>query len=226
MPKIVNSWRIIMKDSYQHKGMRRRMVKELRDMGISDESILSVMMELPRHFFIAEGFEEWAYKNQPFSIGYEQTISQPYTVARQTELLQIQRDMKVLEIGTGSGYQAAVLHLLGAKVFTIERQEGLYKKTKELLSKLGFHAIRCYLKDGYKGLPEYAPFDRILVTAGAREIPKPLLDQLSIGGKLVIPVGETAQEMKIIEHTSAGIYHEITAGSFKFVPLLPGINPA
>lgn len=214
-----------MKDTYRHKGMRRQMVNELRDMGIKNEAILSAMLELPRHFFLAEGFEEWAYKNQPFSIGYEQTISQPYTVARQTELLSVEKNMKILEIGTGSGYQAAVLAVLGAKVFTIERQEGLYKKTKALLVELGFTQIRCYLKDGNLGLPEYAPFDRILVTAGAKEIPQPLLNQLSIGGRLVIPVGVAAQEMKVIDKISETDFKLETAGIFRFVPLLPGINP-
>jgi protein-L-isoaspartate(D-aspartate) O-methyltransferase len=214
-----------MKDTYRHKGMRRQMVNELRDMGIKNEAILSAMLELPRHFYLAEGFEEWAYKNQPFSIGYEQTISQPYTVARQTELLSVEKNMKVLEIGTGSGYQASVLALLGAKVFTIERQEGLYKKTKSLLVELGFPQIRCYLKDGNLGLPEYAPFERILVTAGAKEIPQTLLDQLLIGGRMVIPVGEPAQEMKVIDKISEKDFRVETAGTFRFVPLLPGINP-
>lgn len=213
-----------MKDTYRHKGMRRQMVNELREMGIQNEAVLSAMMELPRHFYLAEGFEEWAYKNQPFSIGYEQTISQPYTVARQTELLSVEKDMKVLEIGTGSGYQASVLAALGAQVFTIERQEGLYKKTKSLLLELGFSKVRCYLKDGNLGLPEFAPFDRILVTAGAKEIPPALLEQLKIGGKMVIPVGEPAQEMKVINKISDKEFKEETAGIFRFVPLLPGIN--
>jgi protein-L-isoaspartate(D-aspartate) O-methyltransferase len=133
--------------------------------------------------------------------------------------------MKVLEIGTGSGYQASVLALLGAKVFTIERQEGLYKKTKSLLVELGFPQIRCYLKDGNLGLPEYAPFERILVTAGAKEIPQTLLDQLLIGGRMVIPVGEPAQEMKVIDKISEKDFRVETAGTFRFVPLLPGINP-
>ncbi len=214
-----------MKDTYRHKGMRRQMVNELREMGIQNEAVLSAMMELPRHFYLAEGFEEWAYKNQPFSIGYEQTISQPYTVARQTELLSVEKDMKVLEIGTGSGYQASVLAALGAQVFTIERQEGLYKKTKSLLLELGFSKVRCYLKDGNLGLPEFAPFDRILVTAGSKEIPPALLEQLKIGGKMVIPVGEPAQEMKVIHKISEKEFKEETAGIFRFVPLLPGINP-
>ncbi|MEY2905037.1 MAG: hypothetical protein RJA52_1053 [Bacteroidota bacterium] len=214
-----------MKDTYRHKGMRRQMVNELREMGIQNEAVLSAMMELPRHFYLAEGFEEWAYKNQPFSIGYEQTISQPYTVARQTELLSVEKDMKVLEIGTGSGYQASVLAALGAQVFTIERQEGLYKKTKSLLLELGFSKVRCYLKDGNLGLPEFAPFDRILVTAGSKEIPPALLEQLKIGGKMVIPVGEPAQEMKVINKISDKEFKEETAGIFRFVPLLPGINP-
>lgn len=216
----------VLRDTYRHKGMRKKMVEAIRAMGFQDEAILQVMEKLPRHFFLDEAFDEWAYENMAFSIGYEQTISQPYTVAFQTSLLKLSRRMKVLEVGTGSGYQAAVLASLGARVYTIERQEGLFQKTTQLLREIGFPQIRCFLKDGYKGLPEYAPFDRILVTAAAPEIPSALLSQLTVGGILVIPVGTTQQEMTVVTRINESKYQYEKVGIFNFVPMLPGTQSA
>ncbi len=204
--------------------MRKKLVEELRRKGISDERILVAMAALPRHFFLDKTFEEWAYQDKPFPIGNEQTISQPYTVAYQTSLLQVKKRDKILEVGTGSGYQAALLAMLGARVYTVERQELLYKKAKALLSKLQAGNIRCYLRDGYKGLPEFAPFDKIIITAGAREIPVPLLEQLAIGGILVAPVGENVQKMHRITRLSEGQYEDEVLANFRFVPLLKGLN--
>lgn len=213
-----------MKDTYRHKGLRRQLVEELRESGIVDERVLATIGELPRHFFLEKTFEDWAYQNKAFPIGNEQTISQPYTVAFQTILLEVKKRDTILEIGTGSGYQAAILSLLGGRVYTVERQEALYEKTKNLLEKLGFHRIRCYFRDGYKGLPEFAPFNKILVTAGAKEIPKALMEQLKIGGYLVIPVGRKIQKMYRITRLSETEYQEEVFGKFRFVPFLKGTN--
>ena len=215
-----------LRDTYRHKGMRKKMVEAIRTMGIQDEVVLQAIGQLPRHFFLDEAFDEWAYENKAFSIGYEQTISQPFTVAFQTSLLKLSKRMKVLEVGTGSGYQAAVLATLGARVYTIERQEGLFQKTSRLLREIGFPQIRCFLKDGYKGLPEYAPFDRILITAAAAEVPPALLSQLAIGGIMVVPVGTTQQEMTVITRLNESKYHIEKAGIFNFVPMLPGTQSA
>lgn len=204
--------------------MRKKLVEELRRKGISDERILVAMAALPRHFFLDKAFEEWAYQDKPFPIGNEQTISQPYTVAYQTSLLQVKKRDKILEVGTGSGYQAALLAMLGTRVYTVERQELLYKKAKALLSKLQLGNIRCYLRDGYKGLPEFAPFDKIIITAGAAEIPQPLLEQLAIGGILVVPVGENVQKMHRITRLSEDKYEDELLANFRFVPLLKGLN--
>ncbi len=214
----------MLRDNYRHKGMRRLLIDELRSDGITDESILTAMASLPRHFFLDKAFEEWAYRNKPFPIGNKQTISQPYTVAVQTSLLEVQPREKILEVGTGSGYQAAILALLGARVFTIERQELLYNRAKELLKELNFRNIRCFLKDGYKGLPEFAPFDKILVTAGAKEIPAALKEQLKIGGLLVIPVGQNGQQMLRLTRISESQFETEDFGRFRFVPLLEGIQ--
>lgn len=204
--------------------MRRQLIQELRRKGISDERILDAMGTLPRHYFIDPGFEEWAYQDQPFPIGSDQTISQPYTVAYMTELLEVRKRDKILEIGTGSGYQAAVLAMLGGRVFTVERHKALYEKAKSLLLELGFNRIRVFLRDGYKGLPEFAPFDRIIVTAGAPSVPKPLLEQLTIGGIMVIPVGVDSQTMLKITRVSETSYQEEEKGGFRFVPFLGGIE--
>ena len=213
-----------LQDTYRHKGMRKRMVEALRRRGITDEAVLAAMASLPRHYFLDKAFEEHAYEDKPFPIGNEQTISQPFTVAYQTVLLNIQNRDKVLEIGTGSGYQAAVLAILGAKVFTVERQELLFQGTKKLLDEMGFHTIHCLLRDGSKGLKEHAPFHKIIVTAGAPVVPEPLKQQLAIGGILVIPVGDEVQKMMKITRLSETEYKQEVLDSFRFVPFLEGIN--
>ncbi len=213
-----------MTDTYRHKGLRKRMVDALRHRGITDEAVLAAMAAIPRHFFLEKAFEEHAYEDKAFPIGCEQTISQPYTVAYQTVLLDIKNGDHVLEIGTGSGYQAAVLAALGAKVFTVERQEALYLQTKKLLADMGFSTVKCFFRDGSKGLPEKAPFDKVIVTAGAPVIPEPLVKQLSIGGILVIPVGESVQKMLKITRLSATEFKQEHLGDFRFVPFLEGVS--
>lgn len=208
-----------MTDSYKHKGMRRKLVQEVKAKGIKDERILNAIGEIPRHVFMDSSFLEFAYQDKPFPIGSGQTISQPFTVAFQTELLEVKKGDKILEIGTGSGYQACVLLEIGAKVFSIERQKKLYEKTKALLPQLGYFA-RLFYGDGYKGLPSYSPFDGILVTAAAPQIPETLLKQLKIGGKLVIPVGDNTQTMMRIVRESETEFREERHGSFRFVPML------
>jgi protein-L-isoaspartate(D-aspartate) O-methyltransferase len=209
-------------DSYRHKGQRKRLVEDLRKRGIRDEAVLAAILAVPRHFFLDKAFEEHAYEDKPFPIGHEQTISQPYTVAYQSSLLAVKAGDKVLEIGTGSGYQAAVLAALGARVYTVERQESLFVHARELLQSLGFRTVHCFFRDGSLGLPTYAPFDKILVTAGAPVVPEPLKDQLKTGGILVIPVGEEVQKMKKITRLSETEFREETLDDFRFVPFLPG----
>jgi protein-L-isoaspartate(D-aspartate) O-methyltransferase len=214
----------LMTDSYRHKGLRKRMIETLRSRGITDEAVLAAMSAVPRHFFLDKAFEEHAYDDKPFPIGYEQTISQPFTVAYQTALLDIQKGDRVLEIGTGSGYQAAILAVLGARVYTIERQEVLFEKTKNLLQQLGFSSILTFFGDGTQGLPRFAPFDKIIVTAGAPVIPEALRLQLSTqSGILVIPVGEKLQYMQKIIRTDVSTFQEFTMDAFRFVPLLEGV---
>lgn len=214
-----------MHDSYRHKGLRRQLIEELRAKGITDERVLDAMMSLPRHFFLEKAFEEWAYADKAFPIGNEQTISQPFTVAYMTSLLDVQKSQKVLEIGTGSGYQAAILSLLGARVYTIERQEELYLKTKNFLKTLGSPNIRCFFRDGFIGLPEFAPYNRIIVTAAAPSVPDALKEQLAIGGIMVIPVGgEGGQIMYKITRLSEADYESQAFEKFRFVPFLSGIN--
>ncbi len=211
-----------MKDTYRHKGLRKKLIQEIRKKGITNERILEAMEALPRHFFLEKAFEEWAYVDKAFPIGNEQTISQPYTVAFQTQLLDPQKREKILEIGTGSGYQAAILALLGARVYTIERQELLFHRAQQLLDKLKVGNIRCFFKDGFKGMPEFAPFDKIIVTAGAKEIPEKLVKQLKIGGIMVIPVGEEAQIMLKITKVAEDKIEIEERGHFRFVPFLKG----
>jgi len=200
-------------------------VQTLKEKGIQNEKVLAAINALPRHFFLEKAFEEWAYQDKAFPIGNEQTISQPYTVAYQTELLEIKKRDKVMEIGTGSGYQAAILALLGARVYTIERQEALYNKTNALLNLIEVGNIRTYFRDGYKGLPEYAPFEKILVTAGATTIPEALPNQLKIGGCLVIPLGDAkTQKMLRITRISEEEFKTEEFADFKFVPFLKGTN--
>lgn len=214
-----------MKDSYFHQGLRSKLVTTLRQKGINDDRILRAFMNIPRHLFLDSAFAKWAYTDVAFPIGANQTISQPYTVAFQTNLLELTGKEKVLEIGTGSGFQACVLAYLGSKVYTIERQEKLFHKTDNLLNKLGYGRIRTLLGDGYKGSPRFAPFDKILITCGAPYIPQDLLDQLKVGGYLVVPLGEgEVQTMVRIKKTSPTEYSKEEFGKFKFVPFLEGIN--
>ncbi len=213
-----------MKDTYRHKGLRKRMVDALRQRGISDEAVLAAMMAVPRHFFLDKAFEEHAYEDKPFPIGHKQTISQPFTVAYMTALLKVQPNDRVLEIGTGSGYQAAILAALGAQVYTLERQEALYLRAKALLAELGIRNVRCFLRDGFGGLPEYAPYNGIIVTAGAPIVPEPLRQQLAVGGRLVIPVGEEVQYMHRITRQSEEAFQDEVFEAFRFVPFLEGIH--
>lgn len=213
-----------MQDTYRHKGMRKRLVESLRQRGISDEPVLAAIGAVPRHFFLDKAFEEHAYEDKPFPIGNQQTISQPFTVAYQTVLLQIEQGDRVLEIGTGSGYQAAILAVLGAQVFTVERQEVLYHKSKALLQSLKFSTIRCFFRDGTLGLPESAPFNKIIVTAGATDVPEPLLKQLTPGGIMVIPVGIDKQEMLRITRVAGNKFKTERLDTFRFVPFLGGVE--
>lgn len=211
-----------MTDTYRHKGMRKQLVDSLRKRGIADEAVLAAVGSVPRHFFLDKTFEEHAYDDKAFPIGNDQTISQPFTVAYQSALLDIHTRDRVLEIGTGSGYQAAILAVLGARVYTIERQEALYHLTQALIEKLGFQTIKCFFGDGTKGLPDFAPYDKIIVTAGAPVVPDALKQQLMIGGILVIPVGTEVQQMFKIQRVSATEYKETTFETFRFVPFLEG----
>jgi protein-L-isoaspartate(D-aspartate) O-methyltransferase len=212
-------------DNYRHKGLRKNLVDGLRKKGIRDEKILEAIGTIPRHFFLDQGFDEWAYKDVAFPIEADQTISQPFTVAMQTTLLEIKPKEKILEIGTGSGYQACVLSFLGTKVYTIERQETLFLKTSEFLPSIGFGNIRTLFGDGYKGAPRFAPFDKILITAGAPVIPQALIDQLKVGGIMVIPLGEgEVQEMIRIIKVGENEVRREKHGSYRFVPLLKGTN--
>lgn len=213
-----------MTDTYRHKGLRKRMIDTLRRRGIADEAVLAAMSAVPRHFFLEKAFEEQAYEDKAFPIGCEQTISQPFTVAYQSALLEVKNRDRILEIGTGSGYQAAILAVLGARVFTIERQEGLYESAKNLLETLGFNTVRCFFGDGTRGLPRHAPFDKILVTAGAPVVPESLREQLAFGGLLVIPVGDEVQTMLKISRLSPAEYREERLDDFRFVPFLEGVS--
>lgn len=209
-----------MKDTAKHQGLRNQLADLLKSKRISDDRVLEAIRRIPRHLFIDSSFEDFAYQDKAFPILAGQTISQPYTVAFQTQLLDVQPDDKILEIGTGSGYQTAVLYLMKAKVYTIERQLELYKKTSKLLPQLGYRPKIMTYGDGYKGMPADAPFDKILVTAGAPEIPKALMAQLKIGGKLVIPVGRENQIMQMLIRKSAMEFEQHEYGDFKFVPML------
>jgi len=208
------------KDTLKHQGLRNQLVKIISEKGITNKSVLNAIAKVPRHLFMDSSFADFAYQDKAFPIAAEQTISQPYTVAFQTEVLQVEPGHKVLEIGTGSGYQTAVLIEVGAKVYTIERQQELFKKTKLFLPKLGYKPKKMVFGDGYIGLPEEAPFDSIIVTAGAPFVPKPLLAQLKIGGRLVIPVGDEVQTMNLFVRTSEIDFEKQELGKFKFVPML------
>ncbi|MFT7114533.1 MAG: protein-L-isoaspartate(D-aspartate) O-methyltransferase [Candidatus Azotimanducaceae bacterium] len=209
-----------MEDSFRHQGLRRQLVQLLREKDIVHEGVLFAIGKIPRHLFLDKAFLEYAYQNKAFPIGADQTISHPYTVAFQSELLDIKPGEKVLEIGTGSGYQTCVLLEMGAKVYTIERQKELFSSTKRLLPKLGYFAKVKY-GDGYQGWPEFAPFDKVIVTAGAPYIPEALMEQLKIGGLLVIPVGSGAEQiMTAIVRLSETDFEKIEYDTFSFVPLL------
>ena len=207
-------------DTYRHQGLRNQLIRTIQMKGISDAPVLAAMEKVPRHFFFDSSFLEYAYEDQPFPIGAGQTISQPYTVAFQTSLLKISKGDKVLEIGTGSGYQACILAELGAKVFSIERQKSLYDKTRLLLSDMGYQRIKLFYGDGYKGIPSFAPFDKVLVTAAAPYIPDPLIAQLNPGGILVVPVGDDIQVMTTINKISETEIRKEEHGHFRFVPML------
>jgi protein-L-isoaspartate(D-aspartate) O-methyltransferase len=213
-----------LKDTAKHQGLRNQLVSTLQQKGITDLRVLDAIKKIPRHLFLNSSFEDYAYQDKAFPIGAGQTISQPYTVAFQSELLEIKKDHKVLEIGTGSGYQTAVLCLMGAKVYSIERQNELFKQTSALLPKLGIRPKHLTFGDGYKGLPTYGPFDSIIVTAGAPIIPKPLMAQLKIGGRLVIPLGEDVQVMTLLIRKNETQFEKHELGEFRFVPLLEDKN--
>jgi len=207
-------------DSFKHKGLRKKLIQTIKSKGINNTNVLSAIGKVPRHLFMDSGFIDHAYQDKAFPIGADQTISQPFTVAFQTQLLEINKGDKVLEVGTGSGYQAAVLCELGANVYSIERQGELYKKAVNFLPSINYYPKKIIYGDGYKGLEEEAPFDSIIVTAGAPFVPKTLLNQLKIGGRLVIPVGENTQVMTLYIRASEKKFNMNEYGEFQFVPLL------
>lgn len=209
-------------DTFKHKGLRKKLVEEIKRKGIQCEKVLSAIDAVPRHLFMDSSFVNFSYKDQAFPIGAGQTISQPYTVAYQTELLDVHKHDKILEIGTGSGYQTAILIELGANVYTIERQKELYMKAQSFLPTLGY-SPRFFYGDGYEGIPAYAPYDKILITAGAPEIPQKLIDQLKVEGRMVLPYGDrSGQRMCLIEKISEDDIQKTEHGYFIFVPLLKG----
>ncbi len=209
-----------MKDTSKHQGLRNQLASVLQQKGITDKNVLKAVRKIPRHLFIDSSFEDHAYQDKAFPIAAEQTISQPYTVAFQSQTLQIKSGDKVLEIGTGSGYQTAVLLELEAEVYSIERQHELFKRTSLFLPKLGYNPKKFIFGDGYKGLKEQAPFDKIIVTAGAPFVPKPLLSQLKVGGMLLIPVGDKKQIMTLFIRKSPKEFEKHELGDFAFVPML------
>ena len=209
-----------LKDTSKHQGLRNQLTNVLQAKGIIDKNVLKAVREIPRHLFIDSSFESHAYQDKAFPIAAEQTISMPYTVAFQTQTLEVKAGDKILEIGTGSGYQTAVLLSLNAEVYSIERQRELFKKTSLFLPKLGYKPKRFIFGDGYKGLSEQAPFDKIIVTAGAPFVPKPLLGQLKVGGRLLIPVGDKTQTMTLFIRKSDKEFEKKELGDFAFVPML------
>lgn len=213
-----------MKDTNKHQGLRNQLVKQLQDKGITDVNVLEAIRKIPRHLFLNSSFEDFAYQDKAFPIGAGQTISQPYTVAFQSQLLEVKKGDNVLEIGTGSGYQTAVLVTMGAKVYSVERQNELFKSTSLLLPKLNIRPKHLSFGDGYKGLPQFAPFDSIIVTAGAPIIPQPLMAQLKIGGRLVIPLGDKEQIMTLLIRKNETQFEKHEYGEFRFVPLLENKN--
>lgn len=213
-----------MKDTLKHQGMRNQLAELLAAKGITDNKVLQAIRTVPRHLFLDSGFEEHAYQDKAFPIAAEQTISQPYTVAFQTQLLQVKPNDVILEIGTGSGYQTAILLALRAKVYTIERQGELFKKTKLFFEKMHYRPRKMVFGDGYRGLPEDMPYDSIIVTAGAPEVPKVLLEQLKVGGRLVIPVGVEVQIMTVFTRKSEKTFEKQEFGHFRFVPFVENKN--
>ncbi|WP_435415215.1 protein-L-isoaspartate(D-aspartate) O-methyltransferase [Polaribacter aestuariivivens] len=213
-----------MKDTSKHQGRRNQLANVLKAKGIFDENVLNAVREIPRHLFIDSSFEDHAYQDKAFPIAAEQTISMPYTVAFQSQTLNVKSGEKILEIGTGSGYQTAVLLELNAEVYTIERQRELFKRTSLFLPKLGYNPKKFIFGDGYKGLKSQAPFDKIIVTAGAPFVPNPLLSQLKIGGSLLIPVGDKTQIMTLFIRKSAKEFEKQELGDFAFVPMLEEKN--
>jgi protein-L-isoaspartate(D-aspartate) O-methyltransferase len=213
-----------LKDTSKHQGLRNQLANVLEAKGIVDKNVLKAVRKIPRHLFIDSSFESHAYQDKAFPIAAEQTISQPYTVAFQTQILSVKKSQKILEIGTGSGYQTAVLLELNAEVYTIERQRELFKKTSLFLPKLGYQPKKFIFGDGYKGLPEQAPFDKIIVTAGAPFVPKALLGQLKVGGSLLIPVGDKTQRMTLFVRKSLKEFEKQELGDFAFVPMLEEKN--
>lgn len=212
-------------DSYRHKGLRKQLVEKIRSKGITNERVLQAILEIPRHYFIDSAFDKIAYEDRAFPIAEGQTISQPYTVAYQSQLLDIKHHEKVLEVGTGSGYQAIVLALMGAQVYTIERQKQIFDQNRKFSYLKNFQAVHYFYGDGYLGLPTYAPFDKIIVTAAAPAVPGKLLEQLKPGGKMVVPIGEgRVQQMFRILKDEAGNIHEEIFDDFSFVPMLQGKN--
>ena len=212
-------------DTYRHKGLRKQLVDTLRKKGITDERVLNAISNIPRHYFLDSAFDKVAYDDRAFPIAESQTISQPYTVAYQTQLLDLEQYDKVLEIGTGSGYQAMVLAEIGVQVFTIERQKKLFDEHKKFVLRNKYSNIKYFYGDGYEGLPTFAPFDKVLVTAAAPFIPQKLVDQLKTGGKMVIPVGEGAvQRMLRLTKNNDGTLTEEAFENFSFVPMLEGRN--
>ena len=210
-------------DSYLHKGLRKKLVDQIKEKGITDTSVLQAIMNVPRHFFLDSAFEKQAYEDRAFPIGQDQTISQPYTVAYQTQLLQVKPFEKILEVGTGSAYQSCVLAELKAKVYTIERQKKLYESNKEFTYLKKYHTIQMFYGDGFEGLPTYAPFDKVLITAAAPYIPEKLIQQLKPGGMMVLPLDEDSmQRMHRITKMSDGSLMEEKFDQFSFVPMLIG----
>lgn len=212
-------------DSYRHKGLRKQLVDQLREKGISDERVLEAINAIPRHFFLDSAFDKVAYEDKAFPISVGQTISQPYTVAYQSQLLELKPFEKVLEIGTGSGYQAMVLAAMGAQVYTIERQKQLFDEHRNFILRSKYPSIKYFYGDGFEGLPTFAPFDKILITAAAPFIPPKLINQLKVGGKMVIPLGEgEVQSMVRLTKTTDGGYSKESFADFSFVPMLEGKN--
>jgi protein-L-isoaspartate(D-aspartate) O-methyltransferase len=212
-------------DSYRHKGLRKKLIDQLREKGITDEQVLTALNDIPRHFFMDSALDNIAYEDRAFPIAEGQTISQPYTVAYQTQLLQVKPNDKILEIGTGSIYQATVLAELGAKVYTIERQKVLFDKTKNYIFKSKYSNLKFFYGDGFEGLPTYGPFDKVIITAAAPFIPPKLIAQLKTGGKMVIPVDDGPhQRMLRLTKKEDGSYSEEVFENFSFVPMLKGKN--